>query len=317
MKAVQINQYGHDDVLEYVEVERPTPAAGQVLVRIHAAGVNYYDIKIREGWLRGFFPISFPHTLGNDFAGEVVEVGEGVTKFAVGDHVYGLITVMHSGTYAEYLAVDAALIRKMPQEISFIEAASLPMPGLSGIIAMHGLAEIQAGDRLLYHGGAGGVGMISIQLAKAHGAHVIATCSANNTDFVRGLGADEVIDYNTVDFREVAKDIDVAVDPIGGDTNLRTFDVMKPGGKIIVVLRDDPVEMENRERLCKEHQVEVKVLAFDTYPEGLDTLREQVEAGNVRPCVQHVYPLAEAQEAHKLIQARHFAGRIVLDVNGA
>ncbi|NDJ35635.1 MAG: NADP-dependent oxidoreductase [Chloroflexi bacterium] len=314
MKAVQINKYGHDDVLEVADIPRPTPGPGQVLVKIHAAGVNYYDIKIREGWLQGFFPLKLPHTIGNDFAGEVVELGDGASKFEVGDKVYGLITVHHGGTYAEYLAVDENIIRPMPENTSYLEAASLPMPGLSGLLAMYDLAGIKEGQRLLYHGGAGGVGTVSIQLAKHLGAHVIATCSEANFDFVKGLGADEVLDYNTTDFRDVASAIDVAVDPIGGDTNLRTFEVMNPGGVIIVVLRDDPVEMANRERLCREHQVEVKVLAFDLYPEGLDTLRNKVEEGIIKPVVEHVYPLDQAQEAHKLIQGRHFAGRIVLEV---
>lgn len=314
MKAVQISRYGDEDVLEYVDVPRPTPQAGQALVKINAAGLNYYDIKIREGWLQGFFPLQMPHIMGNDFAGEIVALGEGAGRFQVGDKVYGLITVMHGGTYAEYLAVDENLIRGMPHNSTYLEAASLPMPGLSGLIAMHDLANIQAGQRLLYHGGAGGVGVMSIQIAKARGAYVIATCSANNMDFVRELGADEVIDYNGVDFREVAKDIDVAVDTIGGDTNLRTFDCMKPGGKIVVVLRNDPVEMQNRERLCQEHQVEVKILAFDTYPEGLDTLRTMVENGNLKPKVKHVYALKQVREAHQLLQGRHFSGRIVLDI---
>jgi NADPH:quinone reductase-like Zn-dependent oxidoreductase len=315
MQAVQINRYGHDDALQLVEVERPSPGPGQVLVKIHAAGLNYYDIKIREGWLSGFFPLHFPHTLGNDFAGEVVELGEGVTDFKVGDNVYGLITVMHGGTYAQYLAIDARIIRKMPANVSFVEAASLPMPGLSGLIAVHDLAELQTNQTLLYHGGAGGVGVMAIQMAKHIGAKVIATCSAENCDYVQSLGADEVIDYRAHDFSTLCKDIDAAVDPIGGETNLKTFSVMRRGGRIIVVLRNDPVEMQNRERLCQEHDVEVKVLAFDVFPEGLDTLRELVEAGHVKPQVRHVFPLREAQKAHQLLQGRHFAGRIVLEVN--
>ncbi|MDX2160299.1 MAG: NADP-dependent oxidoreductase [bacterium] len=314
MQAVQIKHYGSDDALELVEVERPNPAAGQVLVKVHAAGVNYYDIKIREGWLSSFFPLNFPHTLGNDFAGEVVEVGEGVTDFKVGDKVYGLITVMHGGTYAQYLAVDAGIVRKMPANIRYTDAASLPMAGLSGLIVVRNLAELQKDQTLLYHGGAGGVGVMSIQMAKHIGAKVIATASAENHEYVRSLGADEVIDYKTQDFSTLCKDVDAAVDPIGGDTNLRTFSVMRRGGRIVVVLRNDPVEFQNRERLCQEHGVEVKVLAFDVYPEGLDTLRDLVEAGHVKPQVKHVFSLREAQKAHQLIQARHFAGRIVLEV---
>jgi NADPH:quinone reductase-like Zn-dependent oxidoreductase len=315
MKAVQISRYGHEDALALVDVPRPVPGPGQVLIKIHAAGVNYYDIKIREGWLSGFFPLAFPHTMGNDFAGEVVELGAGATKCKVGDRIYGLITAFHGGTYAEYLAVDESIVRKAPDNMSYVEAASLPMPGLSALIAVHNLANLQPGQSLLYHGGAGGVGCYAIQMAKQIGANVIATCSAGNADFVRRLGADTVVDYSTTDFRSVAKDIDAVIDPIGGETNLRTFEVMRRGGVIVVVLRNDPVEMQHRERLCQQHQVEVKVLAFDLYPEGLDALRQQVEAGCLKAPVEHVFPLDQAVEAHKLMQGRHFRGRIVLEMN--
>jgi NADPH:quinone reductase-like Zn-dependent oxidoreductase len=314
MKAIQIHHYGHDDALVYADVPDPTPGPGQVLVKVRAAGVNYYDVKIREGWLSGFFPLNFPHTLGNDFAGEVVALGEGARNFKVGDRVYGLITIFHGGTYAEYLAVDERLVRRMPANATFLEAASLPMSGLSALLILRDLANLKAGQRLLYHGGAGSVGLHTIQLAKHLGANVIATCSAANMEFVRGLGADTVVDYTTTDFRTVAREVDVAVDPIGGDTNLRTYEVMKQGGIIVVVLRNDPVEMQNRERLCRQYGVEVKVLAFDTFPEGLDILRDHVEAGHLRPKVEHVFPLSQAQKAHQLIQSRHFRGRIVLEV---
>ncbi len=315
MKAVQIAHYGNEDALQVVDVPRPVPAPGQILIKIHAAGVNYYDIKIREGWLSGFFPLNFPHTLGNDFAGEVVELGTGVTQFAVGDKVYGLITAFQGGTYTEYLAVDAAIIRKMPANTTYLEAASLPMSALSALLAIRDLANLQPGQTFLYHGGASSVGSHAIQMAKNVGAKVIATCSADNIDYVRALGADTVIDYNATDFRTIAKDVDVAVDAIGGETNTRTFEVMRRGGIMVVVLRNDPIEMANRERLCQEYGVEVKILAFDLMPDGLDVLREQVEAGHLKPHVEHVFPLSEVAAAHKLIAGRHFAGRIVLDMD--
>jgi NADPH:quinone reductase-like Zn-dependent oxidoreductase len=314
MQAVQIRQYGGDEVLELVECPKPSAGPGQLLVKIHAAGVNYYDVKIREGWLRQFFPLQFPHTLGNDFAGVVEEVGEGVTGFQPGDRVFGLITVFHGGTYAEYLAVDASLVRHAPANMPLDEAAGLPMVGLTALIALVQLGNLQRGQRVLIHAGSGAVGGAAIQLAKHMGAHVVATCSACNTDFLYTLGADEVVDYTSTDFRTIAKDIDLAVDVIGGDTNMRTFEVMRRGGTIAVVLRNDPVEMANRERLCQEHGVEVKVVAFDTWPEGLDTLRELAEAGHLHGNVQSVFPLSEARAAHQLSQSRHARGKIVLKV---
>jgi NADPH:quinone reductase-like Zn-dependent oxidoreductase len=312
MRAVQIARYGGDDVLEVAEVARPVPRPGQVLVKIAGAGVNYYDVKIREGWLSQFFPLNFPHTLGNDFAGTVEAVGEGVTGYHPGDAVFGLITVFHGGTYAEYLAVDATLVRTVPTNLPLHEAAAMPMVYLTAWIALVDHGQIQPGMNVLVHAGAGGVGGAAIQLAKHFGAKVYATCSTRNCDFVYSLGADEVIDYAESDFRHVVKEIDLAVDVIGGDTNLRTFEVMRPGGTIAVVLRNDPVEMANRERLCAEHGVSVKVVAFDTVPERLDTVRELAEAGAIHANVQQTFPLEQAREAHKIAQTRHTRGRIVL-----
>lgn len=312
MRAVQIARYGGDEVLELTEAARPVPGSGQVLVKIAGAGVNYYDVKIREGWLSQFFPLRFPHTLGNDFAGTVEAVGEGVTEYKPGDNVFGLITVFHGGTYAEYLAVDAALVRRAPANLPLHEAAAMPMVYLTAWIALVEHGQIQPGMNVLVHAGGGGVGGAAIQLAKHFGARVYATCSTHNCEFVYGLGADEVIDYTATDFRHLAKEIDLAVDVIGGDTNLRTFEVMRRGGTIAVVLRNDPVEMANRERLCAEHGVSVKVVAFDTMPERLDRIRELAEAGAIHANVQQTFPLEQAREAHKIAQTRHTRGRIVL-----
>jgi NADPH:quinone reductase-like Zn-dependent oxidoreductase len=312
MRAVQIGRYGGDEVLELAEVPRPVAGPGQLLVKIAGAGVNYYDVKIREGWLSQFFPLRFPHTLGNDFAGTVEAVGEGVSDYAPGDAVFGLITVFHGGTYAEYLAVDATLVRKAPATYPLHEVAAMPIVFTTAWIALVEHGQIAPGMKVLVHAGAGGVGGAAIQLAKHFGATVYATCSTNNCDFLYNLGADEVIDYTASDFRHLAKEIDIAVDVIGGDTNLRTFEVMRPGGVIAVVLRNDPVEMANRERLCAEYGVSVGVVAFDTVPERLDTLRELAEAGAIHPNVQQTFPLEQAREAHKIAQSRHTRGRIVL-----
>lgn len=312
MRAVQIARYGGDEALELAVVTRPAPGPGQVLVKIAGAGVNYYDVKIREGWLSQFFPLRFPHTLGNDFSGTVEAVGAGVTEYRPGDRVFGLITVFHGGTYAEYLAVDASLVRKAPGNMPLHEAAAMPIVYLTAWIALVEHGQVGPGMNVLVHAGSGGVGGAAIQLAKHFGATVYATCSTRNCDFVYSLGADEVIDYTASDFRHLAKEIDIAVDVIGGETNLGTFEVMRPGGTIAVVLRNDPVEMANRERLCAEHGVSVKVVAFDTLPERLETISELAEGGAIHANVQQTFPLDQAREAHKIMQTRHTRGRIVL-----
>jgi NADPH:quinone reductase-like Zn-dependent oxidoreductase len=276
MKAVQINQYGGDEVLEVVEVPVPTPGPDDVLVKIHAAGLNYYDVKIRNGWLSRFFPLRFPHTLGNDFAGEVVAKGDNVSQFEIGDRVYGMITVFHGGTYAEYISVPANIIRKAPANVSLEEAAALPMVMMTAWIALAELGELKEGDNVLVHGG------------------------------------DVVIDYKTTDFREVCKDIDIVMDPIGGETNLHSYEVMRPGGTIAVVLREDAVEMANREPLSKKYDVEVKVVAFDLRPDLLDTVRDVVESGEYDANIKHSLSLDEARQAHQILQTMHPGGRIVL-----
>lgn len=312
MKAVQINQYGGDEVLQVVDVPLPAPGPDEVLVKIHAAGLNYYDIKIRNGWLSRFFPLRFPHTLGNDFAGEVVAKGDNVSQFEVGDRVYGMITVFHGGTYAEYITIPANIIRKAPANMSYEEAAALPMVMMTAYIALAELGELKEGDNVLVHGGSGGVGAACVQIAKHMGATVYATCSAENMERVKQLGADVVIDYKTTDFRDVCQDIDIVMDPIGGETNLHSYEVMRPGGTIAVVLREDPVEMANRDALSKQYGVEVKVVAFDLRPDLLDVVREMVESGDFDANIKHSLPLSEAQQAHRILQTMHPGGRIVL-----
>lgn len=315
MKAVQINGYGGDEVLQVTAVPKPAPGPDDVLVKNRAAGLNYYDVKIRNGWLQRFFPLRFPHTLGNDFAGEVVAKGENVTQFEIGDRVYGMITVFHGGTYAEYLSVPANIIRKAPANMSFEECAALPMVMLTSWIALVELGELKTGDNVLVHGGSGGVGAACVQIARHFGATVYATCSAENMARVKALGADRVIDYKKTDFRTCCREIDIAMDPIGGQTNLRTYEVMRPGGVIAVVLREDPVEMENREPLSKKYGVEVKVVAFDLRPDLLDTVREAVENGRYDANIKHRFPLEEARAAHQILQTMHPGGRIVLTMD--
>lgn len=315
MRVVHVPRYGGPEVLELAERPTPVAGAGEVLVRVLAAGVNPFDYKRRQGWLEPFYPASFPYVPGSDLAGEVAALGAGVTSVALGARVYGQIAPAHGGTYAEFVAVDARLLRVIPHALSFLQAAAVPLPGITAWMALCRLGEVRPGGRVLVHAAAGGVGTAAVQIARHAGAWVAATCGGRHVEFVRGLGADLVVDDETDDFRSLLRDIDVAVDVWGGDTNLRTFDVMRPGGTIVVVLRNDPVEMANRERLSALHGVGVKVVMFETLPEALDAMAPMLASGALAPHVAAVFPLSAAAEAQRLIETRGRRGRVVLDLS--
>lgn len=315
MRAVRMRDYGPPEMLELADIPLPERRPDiDVLVEVHAAGVNPFETKLRRGWLRGLFPLAPGHVLGNDIAGVVVDKGFDVSEFEIGDRVYGLIDTLRPGGYAEYAAVSSYQLRRMPANLSFAQAAAVPMAACTawyGLVTLGGLAP---GKRVLVQAGAGGVGSFAVQIAKAHGAWVAATCSTANLDYVRGLGADAVIDYTQDRFCDRLSDIDIVLDVIGGETNLACYKVLKPGGVLLVVLRGDPVEMANRDRLMAEHGVTTKVVAFSAQPQILDELRPLFERGAIRPPQLTVLPLAEAAEAHRLAETGRTRGKIVLQV---
>ncbi len=312
MKAIQIRDYGDDSVMSLNELESPQPGAGQVRVDVAAASANPFDLKVRAGWLRAFFPLPMPHTLGTDFAGTVSAVGDGVTSVAVGDRVFGMLAPMLGGTFCEQIVVDQRLVRRSPSNLSDIEAAALPLAAVTALIAVSELAQVRPGQRVLVHGGGGGVGGAAVMLAKHFGATVVATCGGDKCDMVRDLGADEVVDYRSGDFRQTVAPVDAVIDPIGGPTNLASYEVIKRGGTLVVVLRNDAVEMANRERLSAQHGVSVREVAFDLRPDLLDRVRELAESGALRPNVQTVLPLARAADALRLLEGGHSRGKVVL-----
>ena len=217
MKAVQIDAYGDLSEMKYRDAPKPVPEPGEVLVRVRAAGANPFDCKVRRGILKDFYRLDMPVTLGSDFAGEIEAVGDGVPgAMRPGDRVYGLSTPMDGGTYAEYLTIDHKFARPMPQ-VSFEDASVMPMVGQTAWYGLVNLANVSAGQKVLVHAGAGGVGAMAIQIAKHFGAHVVTTCSTRNCDLVKELGADEIVDYTQSDFRTAIKDVDIAIDPLGGD----------------------------------------------------------------------------------------------------
>lgn len=315
MRVVEVPRYGGADVLTLAERDMPVPGPGQVLVRVRAAGVNPFDYKMREGWLSAFYPMQLPYIPGSDFAGEVVAQGAGVTDLVSGDRVYGQLAPAHGGTYCDYLAVDAGLVRRMPGNLSFVEAAAVPLAAITAWIALVDLAGVKPGARVLIHAGSGGVGGMAVQLAKHLGAWVASTCSEANRELVRDLGADLVLDYTRDDLRSSVGDLDAVIDLWGGDASGSNFAVLRPGGTLVVVLRNDPAEMAQRERLSAAHQVTVKVVMFETMPGALDALAPVLASGALRPNVQTVLPLADAASAQTLSQSRRARGKIVLDLS--
>ncbi len=318
MAAVQLQSYGGPDQLVAATVPLPRMAPhNEVLIRVEAAGVNPFEAKLRRGWLDFLFPLQHPHILGTDVAGTIVHKGFDVSEFEVGDRVYGLLDPTRSGSYAEYVSAPSYLVRKMPANLSFEEAAAVPMAACTAWYGLVDLGRIGPGSRVLVQAASGGVGAFAVQIAKAHGAWVAATCSTRNLDFVRSLGADHVIDYTQANFCDQLTDIDVALDVLGGEVNANCYKVLKQGGTLLVVLRGDQVELGHRWELMAKHGVTTKEVAFSAQPEILDKLRPLIEAGKVRVPIEAVLPLAEAAKAHALLDAGKRQGKIVLKTRTA
>ncbi|NND50262.1 MAG: NADP-dependent oxidoreductase [Rhizobiales bacterium] len=304
MKANYIEKHGGPEVLHFGELPDPVAGEGQVVVDIHAASVNGADWKVRAG---SYSQLSdFPYVMGRDFSGVVSEVGAGVSDFAVGDAVFGVCDVGQEGTYAEKIAMKAAIIAKKPDSISHQEAAALALTGLTALTAVEDTLHLQAGETILIQGGAGGVASFAIQAAKHIGAKVISTTSSGNIDYVRSLGADEVIDYNAVDFTEVVAECDAVFDTVGGDVAMRSFQVIKSGGRAAFIAsggnapaspRDDVRSLRPKVGRDREH---------------LERIVELVSAGAVRAPEITAYPLSEAAAAQIVSESRHFRGKLML-----
>ena len=306
MKAAYIEQHGGPEVLTYGDLPDPQPKRGEIVVDIHAASVNGADWKVRAG---GANPrTDFPYILGRDFSGIVSALGDGVDDFKLGDAVFAVCDAGQEGAYAEKIAVNAAIVARKPNAITHAEAAALALAGLTALISIEDTLHLTAGETILIQGGAGGVASVAIELAKHFGAHVITTASARNHDYVRSLGADEVIDYATRDFTEIGQICDVAYDTVGGDVGTRSIDVLKPGGRIasiaagaagVETTRADVTSLRPNVARDRPH---------------LDRLAELFEAGAIHaPEITH-YPLSEAAAAHRISEARHLRGKLLFDV---
>jgi NADPH:quinone reductase-like Zn-dependent oxidoreductase len=308
MKAIQMDDYGGPDVLHLRDISDPVAGAGEIVADIHAASINPVDWKIRNGARRGTFDVDLPHVLGVDFSGVVRTVGEGVTDLGIGDAVFGVVTQVQQGCYAEAVAVKADMVGKNPDSLSHAEAASLALVGTTALVSMEDEAELSASQMVLIHAGAGGVGGFAIQYAKHVGATVWSTASAANHDYVKGLGADEVIDYNAVDFAEAAPPCDVVYDTVGGDVQAKSVLVLKPGGRLVHVA-PPPADFKN-----PRDDIEIIRPNVGRDRAHMERIAELVGAGAVRPMPITHMPLAETAAAHELSQTGHVRGKIVLDV---
>lgn len=309
MKAIVINTYGNEDVLNYIDVDRPEPKADEVLVKVHVAAVNPADWKIRNGFGE-MFGLKLPLILGGEIAGTIEEVGVEVKNFKQGDAVYGITASGGlSGGYAEYALAKAAAIAPKPESITFEESAAIPVAALTAWQAMFDVAHLSSGQRILIAGASGGVGSMAVQLAKAKGAFVIGTASGRNEQFVRDLGADEFVDYTRQPFEEVVKDMDVVFDTIGGDTLEQAFKTLKKGSFLV-----SAVETPSEEK-AKEFDIKVaQLLFFQPSAQQLTEINRLIEAGKLKIHVETVLPLPEVKKAHQLSQSRRTRGKIVLQI---
>jgi NADPH:quinone reductase-like Zn-dependent oxidoreductase len=308
MAAVLIREFGAPEVLRVEEVPRPEPGPGELLVRVHAAGVNPVDTHARAEGDRSVARVRLPYVPGFDLSGVVAAVGTGVTRFAPGDEVYAMLHLRRGGAYADYAIVLESEAARKPARATHAEAASLPLVALTSWQALFLTADLQPGETVLIHAGAGGVGSIAIQLARWRGARVIATASARNHDFLRALGADVVIDYTTQRFEEVAREVDVVLDPIGGDTQLRSLGVLRDGGRLVALL--------GLGQAARSPGRGIRATAILVEPDSAQLARigELIDAGVIRPVVSHLLPLEQAPEAHRQSETQRTRGKIVLEV---
>jgi NADPH:quinone reductase-like Zn-dependent oxidoreductase len=307
MKAAVIHSFGSPDVLGVEDIERPRPGRDEVLVKVHAASVNPVDYKMRSGKYPVLQQKDLPVILGRDVAGEVAAHGEAVQRFVEGDKVYAMLDRRHGG-YAEYTIVSENDLAKMPQTLDYVEAAAVPLAAITAWQGLFDYGQLEPGEVVLIHGGAGGVGHFAIQFAKQRGATVATTVSARDFDFVRALGADRVIDYRSERFEDVVGDVDLVFDLVGGETQQRSFHVLKRGGALVSTLAK-PSQEEAAER-------GVTATSYVAQPNGheLDEIARLIDAGKVRPHVEAVFPLAEVSAAQRRLELEHAQGKVVLSV---
>ena len=308
MKAIRIHAYGGPELMQIEDSPVPACGAGDLLVRVVAAGVNPVNWKLRSGVMAAQLPKAFPITLGSDGAGIVTAMGGAVRGFELGDEVFFYAEFARGGTYAEYVAVEASQVAKKPRTVSFSTAAALPTPGQAAWTALIDTAKIERGQRVLIHGGAGALGTVAVQLAKEHGAHVIATASGDGVALVSSLGADDVIDYRTQHFEQLAHDIDIVLDTLGGPTQEASWSTMRAGGILVATAMPPSPD--------RAAAAGVRAAFVFTPPRGavLAQLAQRVDDGRIRVVVGQEFTMADAAQAHRLGESGKARGKMILQV---
>lgn len=311
MMAWRVHEFGSPEVMKFERVPRPAPGPGEVLVKVEAAGVGPWDGWIRAG--KSALPQPLPLTLGSDLSGEIVALGPEVSQLHVGDQVYGVTNPQFVGAYAEYALASAAMVSNKPTSVTHVEAASVPVVAVTAWQALFDHAQLKAGQTVVIHGAAGNVGSYAIQLARHAGVQTIASVSTGDISVVRSLGANTVIDYRTQRFEKEVRDADAVIDLVGGETQSRSFEVLRLGGKLIsAVSRPD-------QDLAKHYGVEAVFFLVNVTSQYLTEIARFIDGGKLRTNVGVVLPLTDAREAHLMLERVRLQpkGKIVLDVGAS
>lgn len=311
MKAIVINQYGGSEQLVEKELPVPEIADDQVLIELKATSINPIDWKMRAGYLKEMLPYDFPIILGWDAAGIIKEVGKNVTAFSVGEKVMARPATAPRGTYAEYTAVEEHLVSKMPDNISFEEAAAVPLTGQTAWVALVELGKIKEGDRVLIHGGSGGVGHLAVQIAKHFGAYVAATASGKNEDLVRSLGVDEFINYQEEDFEQVLSDFDFVLDTQGREIQEKSYTVLKKGGTLVSIAA--PPDEEK----AAERGIHTDYFFLEPTGERMKDLAKLITENKLKPVIGKTFPFTQEglREAHDVSENESIPGKVVIQLN--
>ena len=308
VKTVRIHQFGGPEVLKVEDIELSMPDAEEILVAVRGASVNPVDFKIRSGKYPAVKEDKLPYTLGRDASGIVEKCGAGATRYKVGEEVFGMVGI-HGGGYAQKAIFREAALARKPRTLDHVHAASVPLAGLTAWQGLFRYGEVKPGQRILIHGGAGGVGHFAIQFAKAKGIHVTTTVSTNHVDFVRGLGADVVIDYRKQPFEQAVKDLDMVFDLIDGETRQRSWAVLKKGGILVTTLTEPSAEE------ARKHGVRATRYTVQADGDELSEISQLIDAGKVKPKVTRTFPLQSAAQALDAVEHGHSEGKIVLTVD--
>lgn len=332
MRALVFNHYGGQDQVAFADVPRPEPKPDEILVQVHAAGLNPVDYKVRSGKMRPLVRIRLPATMGSDLAGVVVEVGGRVTQFKPGDAVFATVDGLRMGALAEFAAVAESAAALKPAHLDFVAVASIPMVALTAWQALTEVARVKPGDKVFIPAGAGGIGTCAIQLAKFLGVRVATTTSSGNADLVRSLGADEVIDYRKQDFADVLRDYDAVLDTLGGESLEKSFSILRQGGVVVSIVGPPDAAFGRTRgmnfllvfalwllsfkihRLAKQRGVEYSFLLMNPDGSQLAKIGELIQARTIRPVVDRVFPFDQAKEALAYLETGRAKGKVVVRV---